>query len=381
MPVLGDQAASPAAAFSLQELSGDGRLLTLLGRALPYRPIEFSGSMRASITYYAGNPVGTIQVLGAQEEQTTINGYWKDRFIQTTDFTGVLITNAGQALLNGTPVANVKLLVHFVDDFRRKGQLLEIRWDEHIRRGILTKFTTKWHNPHDAEWEMTFTWISQGEDEAPPAFMELDQQTASSDLAASAAAALASATPPTTVPASVTAFSTVEALANNVTAAIQEAEDTVARTVAKAMAPIDAAYRMLSALQRSVAAAQGFMDFTQQQVDRAVIGKTISTVTLGQTLVASLYLRQMRVNSRSYRSVALRHREESRDRIALRSAPQVHIVQQGEDLRDVAIAFYGSADDWRRIALFNNLGGASVPPGTQILVPISTRDASRAGAA
>lgn len=381
MPLLGDQFAASAPSFQIQELSGDGRLLTLFGRALPYRPIELSGTMRASITYYAGNPVGTVQVLGSQEEPTTINGQWKDRFIQTTDFTGALITNSGQAILDGKAVSDVKSLVKVVEDFRRKGQLLEIRWDEHVRRGILTKFVAKWQNIHDVEWEVQFTWISRGEDEAPPTFSEVDQQSVSSDLSAASAAALASMTPPASVPASVSAFSSLESLESEITASTLEAQSTVAKTVSQATSPIDAAYRMLAVLQRAVNAAQATMDFTQQQVDRAVIGKPISTVPLGQTLVASLYLRQLRTDSRRHRSVALRSQDAMRDKITLRSAPTVHIVRQGEDLRDVAIQFYGNADDWRRIALFNGFGGAFVSPGTQILVPAASRDASRAGVA
>jgi len=67
--------------FSIRELTGDKRTLDLRTRALPYRPLTFTGTMRAEFTAYPGNPVRTAQVLGASEEDTTVKGYWKDRFI------------------------------------------------------------------------------------------------------------------------------------------------------------------------------------------------------------------------------------------------------------------------------------------------------------
>ena len=39
--------------------------LTLQGRALPYQGLELEGTMRAELTWYPGNGVASVQMLGA----------------------------------------------------------------------------------------------------------------------------------------------------------------------------------------------------------------------------------------------------------------------------------------------------------------------------
>src|SRR5262245_24990140 len=87
-----------ASSFTIEELSTEdvrkNRVVRLIGRALPYRPITFSGTMRHDITWYPGNPEATIQVLGAAEDPTTINGRWSDRWLGSEEDLG-LFNSAG----------------------------------------------------------------------------------------------------------------------------------------------------------------------------------------------------------------------------------------------------------------------------------------------
>src|SRR5262245_12238919 len=143
------------APFTVQELSGDGRTLELTSRALPYRPFTLEGEHRVEVTWYPGNPVGTAQVLGAKETTTSINGWWKDRFLGDVD-----VSAPALASVDGTPITSARQLAETVDDIRRKGQLLEVVWNHLARRGFITSFRQTWHTIKDLEWEIEFTWIA-----------------------------------------------------------------------------------------------------------------------------------------------------------------------------------------------------------------------------
>ena len=172
--------ADTASAFTIQEITGDQREFRFTGRALPYRPFTISGTQRHDLTWYAGSPEGTLQILGAKEEDTSINGWWKDRFLMPIDAMAVdtrieagLASSTAQAAgqngelgaqINGQPVENVRGLAEAVDDMRRKGQLVEVTWMSIVRRGIIKSFRQTWHTAQDLEWELQFAWVNQGSD-------------------------------------------------------------------------------------------------------------------------------------------------------------------------------------------------------------------------
>ncbi len=150
---------SLASALTITEQTGEKRSLRLLGRALPYRPLTLSGTMRAEVAWSPGNPEASVQMLGSAEDETTINGYWKERFLSSDVLDGA--TASAPAMLDGEPLISTAYLVDAMDSIRRQGQLLEVTWDVFIRIGFLSKFVQKWHNRKDCEWEATFTWIAQ----------------------------------------------------------------------------------------------------------------------------------------------------------------------------------------------------------------------------
>jgi hypothetical protein len=145
----------------IKELTGERRVLRLTDRALPYRPIAFSGSQRAEFTHYAGSPVATVQILGPKENDTTLRGFWKDRYIAANTISAIASVSSGEDVLGGERLESVEDLVDLVDDMRLQGQLLEVVWGTKARRGILEQFDHVWHNVHDVEWEMKFMWTQQ----------------------------------------------------------------------------------------------------------------------------------------------------------------------------------------------------------------------------
>lgn len=150
---------SLASALTIVEQTGEKRTLRLMGRALPYRPLTLSGTMRAEVTWYPGNPEASIQMLGSAEDECTINGFWKERFLSTYEQTES--GSATAATLDDVPVTATMDLVDAMDSIRRQGQLLEVTWDSLVRYGILSKFQQKWSNRKDCEWDATFIWLGR----------------------------------------------------------------------------------------------------------------------------------------------------------------------------------------------------------------------------
>ena len=69
-----------------EDVLRDLHVLNLTRRALPYRPFTLKGSQRNEITWYPGNPIGSLQVLGPTESDTSVSGVWKDVFIKGSNF-------------------------------------------------------------------------------------------------------------------------------------------------------------------------------------------------------------------------------------------------------------------------------------------------------
>jgi hypothetical protein len=124
----------------------DPGTIMLEGRSLMYKGMPFETRQRLRTEFYAGNTVGTQQVLGPVLEPMTVNGMWKDKYLGN-----------GQAMA----------LALLFDEVARSGAPLEFEWDQIVRRGTMARFKFNPLRVEDIEWEATFEWASQGEKTAP----------------------------------------------------------------------------------------------------------------------------------------------------------------------------------------------------------------------
>lgn len=177
----------PSTPLTIKEVTGEKRIVELSGPGLP-REWEINGIQRTEIMYYAGNPVGTAQVLGAKEEPTTLSGVWKQTLLTNQRLEGVTLFSGPSPLSGGEAsqpfITDPTEIAVIFDDIRRKGQLLEVNWDIFVRVGILTSFTARFIRREVCEWEMTFDWLSQGEFVAPPRLEVTDLNVNTSFLGA-----------------------------------------------------------------------------------------------------------------------------------------------------------------------------------------------------
>jgi hypothetical protein len=359
--------------FTIQELSSQtgnagANSLVLAGRALPHRPYRLSGEMRAESTWYPGRPAATLQMLGAKENESTIGGWWKDRFIKpTTDF-GTTVQPSGIAEANGVQVADVMALAKFVDAIRRRGQLIEVTWDELTRQGYLRKFEQNWHRREDLEWEITFEWISQEKTLPPVGF---HTQFSQSDLLANLQTALTSIQA-----AAIAPFQTIEAFNNAIdvaTSQLSDAVDSIANASANiataALSPVDAARRTLSALNSIVDGSNEIIDAVQNVPPLALINSPIDVLGEGDALLASSFGRGLIRSAQNSRSIAADNIDQFRVQAEQQDVIAVFTARDVQDLRSISTQFYGTQEEWKRIMQFNGLSTSQLTAGEVVFVP------------
>jgi nucleoid-associated protein YgaU len=367
----------PVGVFVVEEMTGEKRRIELCGRALPYRPFTLSGTQRAEFTWYQGNGIASVQVLGPEEEPSNPKGYWKDRFLgqvdpMTVESPGLVPVPTSFATLNGAAVPNVERLVWLFDDVRRKGQLLSVQWLSINRHGILSKFSASWHTYHDVEWEMEFKWSSQGEVEGDMRMVATDQDvTEVAQTAVKNAIALRQS--------AVTSFPRASDFTDAVNAKLDGVRSTVASLLGAAQGvadgsldAINTARRAVSLLTYVIATARDTWDEVKARCDENCYGLkgdiTDSHATMGQVARAA---RSNRHITRAAR-VVMHDAARARRRMAAMVSPDLAVsvqARQDQDLRELAVQHYGDASAWRTIAAYNGLHGSKLRAGQVVMVP------------
>ena len=143
----------------ITQLTGDGRKLTLRGRSLPYQnPSFWCGKMNIEKTVYPGNPEATVQVLGSEETPTTLEGMWKDRYIDCDMFDGISTTTLNPKGKN-LGLGNAMQLVEFINIMRLQGQRVSLSWGDIYEEGFLTEVKFNWLRSQDMHFTLDFEWV------------------------------------------------------------------------------------------------------------------------------------------------------------------------------------------------------------------------------
>lgn len=363
---------SDASEFTIQEQTGDRRTLFLTERALPYRPIEYSGEQRAEFTVYPGNPIKTMQVLGAEEDPTEIHGMWKDRFLTDTSGQSVIawvLTVDGQR----TPLRTAIDLVDVVNDIRRKGQEVVVQWGPKVRRGLLKKFIERWHNIHDVEWVIRFEWVSQNDPDAP---VVLAKDTDNSNFIGTLQSGvqqlqnLVNTALNTDAAYIVSAqIGAVNAAITNVAGLVQQLSDTTTNVVVTAM-PIVDQQRRIAGILNDVANSSGTVMATVFGVPAVSVAQVafVGGPIDGPALAVEYINRQLYDTARDMQANAM----EAQFSVLKSINPDIiamFVARNDTDLRDVSTRFYGTQDDWRSIMVFNQLSVSRLSAGQVVFIP------------
>lgn len=393
-------AESPASYLTLENLDGSPDILTLNARALPYRPVTFAGAQRVEFTWYPGSPVATTQMLGPEEEAITLQGFWKDRFLRSTAFSGIQAADYG-----AEPVETARALTQIVDGMRRRGQLYRLTWDEIVRDGHITAFRQTWHNAHDCEWELEFKPISQGDQQTPVGFSNLPnvadyfQRTVSATndargalrinvgptaLDATSLAQLTLAENPATNTLRVTIGTTAAPISFSGAAAgalsnlddfLLSAQNTVYETVTQVAAVVvagpEAARNLVALAFRNIGQSQIAYGALTDRAWTGVFGTGANDpddISIGSQVAMRAYQSRL---YQSLRDFAFQQGTQAREILDTLN-PELaaaFVAPTNMDLRDVSTQFYGSPDDWRILLIYNRLTTSKLVAGQLVWVP------------
>lgn len=342
-----------APALQIEEVTGSQRSIILRARALPYRnqSWSWSGRQRTNVTWYAGNPVATIQVLGPEEVPSNLEGMWKYRFVP--DATNVEVVGFD------APTDPVELVAIF-EELRRAGNLLRVQWGPFVRSGVLTEFTATPDRLEDIRWSAEFTWSKKDDEEAPRATAA--QRPQSQIRAAQNGIDDENAFRPGQV-ARDFAASTATRIAS-IRSLVSEQLDFFRTARQAATVP-------LATAQGARSAAQSIRTEVEAGRDE-LAGVPYTAAQVSDSVVDVLTVEKWRRStSARFRVLASRSLVESRELEREYAPPGFRIVTMPAhgSLRRLALDLYGDGDAWRRLADTNEIKGSTVAPGTLILVP------------
>jgi hypothetical protein len=370
--------------FKIQELSGRKRTVWLTERAKPYGPITWEGEQRVKVTFPAGNPHGFATVQGPTEGETTIDGFWKDKYLgyNTGETAPINLYSRrnGAQLGEATPVTSVADAVALFDSIRSEGQVLEVSWGYVVRRGVLKKFTQKWHNIHDCEWSMAFVWTSKSRVETSPLFGPPAGQR---ELGSSLRDKLAKFARAVDAPKRL-ADGFMSELRNDIAAIAQftyDIDESISGSI-DAVSPTQLSGGVLAAIGsiRNIAdtvsekvQAQGFVgvmpDFDQVAASpwEQARESWLATIDPEEIFKAQLYERELITDARRLRDAAVAHQR------AMSSSTSdtlgTYKAREGEDLRDVSQLYFGTPYEWRAIMIYNGLSSPELYGGQTIAIP------------
>lgn len=360
-----------ASTFSITTVTGSEPMqLQLRGRALPYQPFTLEGAMRSEVTWYPGNAVATIQMLGAEEKSSSVAGMWKDRFIKSVTDEGASVDPTGVALFNNQAVADVFSLVGFVEKLRLAGQLVRVEWDSIVREGILSRFRQTWKRREDVEWEMEFAWVSRGEKQKP---VTLSSTTSANSFATQLRAGLDAITTALTPPSFpvIEDFTTaVDSALSEIDDAVLQVENAVQNSVQQISVPSDSAERALAATETIKTSASEIVTTCESYPPLLVIkNETGESLGMENALVASNYLREIKTAARDLQMTASDQADTLRAQVRQETLLASFVARAPTDLRDVSQKYYGTPDEWRSLVIYNNFESSRVDAGDLILVP------------
>lgn len=361
---------SEPTSFLITEQTGEQRSLELRERALPYKGYALEGEQRATDTWYPGNPVASIQMLGTKESPSTISGMWKNRFIMPVTEEGKRSTNPENALFNGSQVRDIAELINAVEQLRLSGQLIRVEWNGTVRDGILKRFRQNWLTVDDLEWQMEFLWGSRGEPPTPvtvpvgPATESYATQTRS--IANGLQDALDH--PPFEVFIEFT--NQMRAITNKILEQIQTVEDIAVQTVKAVVSPIQAAEQTLAAMEAIKEAASQMVEVVETTVAREINNTIdIGDATIGKVLEADLYMREFKLRARELEWISAEQGDKFQTIVNQEDLIASFISVDDTDLRDVSRTYYGTPDQWRSLLRFNSFSSSRLRAGLLVLVP------------
>ena len=374
-------------AFRIVESTGKKRGIRLMGRGLPYKPLEFSTNQRVEVTWLPGTPSGTATILGPTEGETMINGVWKRRFIDS--FAERLDGESPPIQMDGAAVRFEDVIPLF-DEICRIGGLLEVVWGDEIRFGFLATFRRRWLDVNDVEWEMQFKWISRRELPGNP-LLSLGSMLGDLDAGLKTKLGeLGNISVPSGFSLDFGFLGVIQDLQHALEDAVNFATETVQQVTNKVISVVRSTRGLVSTFVGMEEAAENLVAYVDSQFGQefdswaqivetgsevvlpkqAAMGSSLAFVdmTEAEKLEVAIFKQALKSWANSLKYEAALQKSLLKDGLG-GDVYDIATVKEGQDLGDVAAQFLGSPFEWQQLMIFNDLSSKEVPPGTVVFVP------------
>lgn len=393
------------APFIVRQVTGPGRAIVLRGRALPFRGGEWESEMSVDIQWYPGNPVANSQVIGFREMPSIFNGRWSDKLLgDPLSVEGVRLLNFPAVSPVGLPTAGINAGSTFAapsafpvasqkaqlaqtvfdafDLVLREGQKLKVEWGTRVRYGFLARIKDAPARGNDIEWELEFRWTGRSNQLPFRILPKVNLLSTSAGLQKLLDGLLASmaklqglpAPPPGAPGLGILALLSkgtgfvdgiagkIVGLAQSIASLLSSLQGLTSLRFAPAnlLSTIKAALQLIKSivadLRRDLAKNRGAAQ------EAAAIGLP-SAVAVAKMAQAAFRKQITDIAAFAAEQQRLLDQIETTEVLASFTAPE-QIT-----LRDVSSRFYGTPNQWVKIAEFNAFAGSTVSAGTTILVP------------
>lgn len=343
--------------FQIFEFDGDERLPGGEGREIlnevslshnltPHIPFSYSGGQRISKDYYPGNSEPVMQVLGAIEEDITINGDLKDINYRTAHL-GVSYE-----------------IMETLDRIRERGNLCRFVLGEWARYGYISNARFDIERKTRIKYELSLRIVGKNDPDRDK-FVSEDRRPSEAD--AENIRRLFTAIQGINAPFSQLPNQTIAEFINSQTSFVQERINLVTDF-------IDGVFTTVDNIRQSVNRALGIIGGLQRQLRRyrQRIG-AINFFEPGVSL-ATGYRYQQTANASISASARLSGLlERLRQAVAARLAEiplATYTVIQGDTLQKISNRFYGHPNNWKLIQDENALvAGIELEQGTILDIP------------
>lgn len=349
-------------AFVLEELTGQRRVVRLIGRALPYRGFGVGRRMRLNAEWNPASPEATHTISGSELLPSSLSGRWSKMWLGA-------VTNGESApfTVNARAITDVQEAVRVIDSMCAEGQELRVSWGAYQLVGRIEEWTPAFDNLNDCKWDMKIEWLRASDN--GPALLPFDAPVtdATNRLSARAArlAAVAAAPPQPILPDVLAGLTRGMAALNEV---VSEAERLVEQVVTTSLAPAAVARRFAAVGENIIGRASALLALVTARPAAALFDVEAAGLRFGERLALGVWQRSMAAELDGLRREGVQTVQAQTSMIE-GELLAVHSAREGEDLRAVSQRYYNTVDQWRALLRFNRLQSAELLAGQLVRVP------------
>ncbi len=395
---------TPGSIVTIEEITGQLRVLELRGPALPKRGASYEGEQRLVTTWYPGNPFeATQQVMGDSLAPSDWEGIWTTtRMVGTPSL--FYETQGGAPLV----ITRASTMRDIVEDIAGAGALLRVTWATGdgrrvLRLGRISTYKFPHDRMDDIGWRVTFVWTSRGTGQARVLSVRNEDVDASlRDLAGTLndlqgqlqAAAIVASNPRLPGSASDFTLGDLEALAEEpklFTASLLRVTTSFSNRVGRLGVLVEDVVQTPDELRGQVLDTvhqiSGTMARTQAELGRTAPERLTTRPGHASSLAQAVLFfgRVARLSGRvagssgnaeqvvRKRQLAASSRTDRLDKAGVQDAVKTYRSKAGDTFASISIKFYGLPDGAATIARANHFPGYQVAPGPGVVLLIPIR--------